>query len=92
MKTDIDKINIEKNKEKELKELKDEIGVIKIIDVNNYLNINKKFSEENLEVQKGIEHYFNGKKIKVRNISENDKNETNGDSNENKKKKKKKEN
>ena len=91
MKTDVEKINIEKSKEKELKELKDEIGVIEIIDVNKYLNITKKFSIEYLQEQRGIEHSFNGKKSKMNNKQhDNDKNENNGDNNENKKKKKKK--
>ena len=43
MKSDIDKVNIEKNQEKELQNLKDEIGVIEIIDVNKLLNIKKNF-------------------------------------------------
>jgi len=58
MKTDVDKVNIEKSKEKELKELNDEIGIIQIIDVNKVLNIEKKFSIEILQIQKEIEEQF----------------------------------
>ena len=62
MKDDIQKVNIEKNKEKELEEFKNEIGTIEIIDVNKILNITKKFSSENLTVQKAKEHFYNPKK------------------------------
>ena len=49
-KADIEKVNIEKNKEKEIQNLKDEIGVINIIDVNKLLNISKKFSSDILKI------------------------------------------
>ena len=81
MKSDIDKVNIEKNQEKELQNLKDEIGVIEIIDVNKLLNIKKKFSLEDLKIQRGIEHNYN------RNQSNTSNNEIISDKKKKKKKK-----
>ena len=88
MKTDIERVNIEKNKAKELKDLRDEIGVIEIIDVNKFLNINKKFSIESLKFQRGIEHFYIGNKINNNNNVQ--ETEIKIDKNENPKKSKKK--
>ena len=92
MKTDVDKVNIEKSKEKELKELNDEIGVIQIIDVNKVLNIEKKFSVEILQIQKEIEEqFFAIVKVESKGIENNiEESPTNVEKSESKKKKKKK--
>ena len=94
MKTDVDKVNIEKSKEKELKELNDEIGVIQIIDVNKVLNIEKKFSIEILQIQKEIEEqFFPIVKVESKGIENNiEESPTNVEKSESKKKKKKKKN
>ena len=95
-KADIEKVNIEKNKEKEIQNLKDEIGVINIIDVNKLLNISKKFSSDILKIQ-NIKHCYIGNTNSANNNNNvqdnevnNDKNEINNDKNETNKKKKKK--
>ena len=95
-KADIEKVNIEKNKEKEIQNLKDEIGVINIIDVNKLLNISKKFSSDILKIQ-NIKHCYIGNANSANNNNNvqdnevnNDKNEINNDKNETNKKKKNK--
>jgi demethoxyubiquinone hydroxylase (CLK1/Coq7/Cat5 family) len=94
MKTDVNKVNIEKSKEKELKELNEEIGVIQIIDVNKVLNIEKKFSIEILQIQKEIEMQFFGiVKVENKGVENNIEESTiSVEKSESKKKKKKRKN
>ena len=65
LKNEINKVNIEKYKENELKEIKNELGVIKVIDVNKIIKITKKFSVDILKPNKEIEYNYKGKKKKI---------------------------
>ena len=64
LKSEINKLNIEKSKENELKEIKNELGAIKVIDANKYIKITKVFSVDILKPNREIEHNYEGKKKK----------------------------
>ena len=55
MKIVLNEVNIEKRKKKDLDNIKDEIGVIEVIDINSILTKGRKFSNDILYAPSSLE-------------------------------------
>ena len=85
-KKDIDKEQIRKNQEKELKSFIDELGIIKVYDINKVLNKDIKFTDSSLKKIIGEQFSYHGVTTSIKETE--DKKEENQEKKVKKKKKK----